>query len=120
MRTVNTKTQAKNIAKEASDHKAKDIVVMDLRHVASFADYFVICSGGSERHVQAIADAVAFDQKKRGKKLLGEEGRSNARWILLDYGDVIMHIFYDEERRHYNLENLWHDAKRVMFKGITS
>ena len=73
MRTVNTKTQAKNIAKEASDHKAKDIVVMDLRHVASFADYFVICSGGSERHVQAIADAVAFDQKKRGKKLLGEE-----------------------------------------------
>ncbi len=107
---------AKKIAEIASDKKAQDLVVLDLQKVTSFTDYFIICSGGSERQVQAIADSIAAEMKKDGHRLIGEEGKRNARWILLDFGDVIVHVFYGDERKLYDLERLWHDAKVVPFK----
>lgn len=109
---------ARKIAKIASAHKAGDIIVLDLRKLVSFTDYFVIASGGSDRHVQAIADSIHDDIRKAGRLPLGEEGMRQGHWALIDYGDVVAHIFYESDRRHYQLERLWHDATRVVFKGI--
>ncbi|MFA5811043.1 MAG: ribosome silencing factor [bacterium] len=113
-----TRTLAKEIAKIASDHKAVDIAVLDLRKLTSFTDFFVICSGTSDRQVTAIADAIHQGLKEKGRLPLGDEGTSKGRWALLDYGDVVTHIFYQAERDHYQLEKLWYDAPRISFKGI--
>ena len=109
---------AKKIAEIASDHKAIDIVVLDLRSLTSFADYFVIVSGASDRQVGAIAEAVRQDIKAMGRLPISEEGLRAGHWALLDYGDVILHIFYGEDREYYQLERLWHDAPRVKFSSI--
>jgi len=110
---------AKAIAQIASDHQAIDIKVLDLRKVTSFTDFFIICSGGSDRQVKAIADAIHYDLKKdTGRMPLGEEGMGNGQWALIDYGDVVAHVFYHDVRDHYQLEKLWSDAKEVEFKGI--
>lgn len=109
---------ARNIAKIASDHKAQDIVVLDLKKVTSFTDYFVICSGASDRQVLAIADAIHYDMKKIGIRPIGEEGMKDGHWALIDFGDVVAHVFYREVREYYQLERLWHDAPRLAFKGI--
>jgi ribosome-associated protein len=96
----------------ASDKKATDIVVLDLREVTSFADYFLICSGTSTRQVQAIADEILDKLKQAGAHMLHREGYEVAEWVLLDYGDFIAHIFVQSARQFYNLERLWRDAKR--------
>lgn len=114
-----TKKLAKKVAKIASDHKAIDIKVLELKKVTSFTDYFIVCSGSSDRQVQAIAGAISEELRKDGRKPLGEEGIREGRWALIDYGDVVAHIFYEPEREHYQIEKLWHDAPRVEFKGIT-
>ena len=113
-----TREIARKIAGIASDHKAEDIVVMDLRPVTSFTDYFVVASGMSDRQVQAIADSVRDEMKRAGRLPISEEGFRDGHWALIDYGDVILHVFYHEDREHYQLESLWHDAPRVKFKGI--
>lgn len=110
---------AKRIATIASDHKAIDIAVLDLRKLTSFTDFFIICSGASDRQVQAIARAIHHEIKEAGRLPLGEEGIDSGRWALLDYGDVVTHVFYQEERDYYQLERLWHDAPRVTFAGVT-
>src|SRR4051812_18115644 len=97
----------------ASDKKALDIVVLDLREVASFTDYFVITSGTNIRQVQAIADDVVEQLKKQGTRAARVEGYKTAEWVLVDYGDFIVHVFEDKARRFYDLERLWRDAKRV-------
>jgi ribosome-associated protein len=97
----------------ASDKKALDIVVLDLREVASFTDYFVITSGTNVRQVQAISDEVVEQLKKQGTRALRVEGYNTAEWVLVDYGDFIVHVFEDKARRFYDLERLWRDAKRV-------
>ena len=97
----------------AGDKKALEMVVLDLREVASFTDYFLITSGTNVRQVQAIADEVVEQLKKQGTRPARVEGYTTAEWVLVDYGDFILHVFEDKARRFYDLERLWRDAKRV-------
>src|ERR687886_769743 len=97
----------------ASDKKALDIVVLDLRDVASFTDYFIITSGTNVRQVQAIADEVVEQLKKQGTRAARVEGYNTAEWVLVDYGDFIIHVFDNKARQFYDLERLWRDAVRV-------
>jgi ribosome-associated protein len=98
----------------AGEKKAHDLVALDLREVASFTDYFLIASGTNVRQVQAIADAVEEELRKRLRvKPARVEGYKSAEWILLDYGDFIFHVFEEKSRRFYDLERLWRDAARV-------
>jgi len=98
----------------AAEKKAIDTVVLDLREIASFTDYFIIASGANERQVQAISDEVVDTLKKSGTPVTRVEGYKTAEWILLDYGDFVMHIFGDKARKFYDLERLWRESKRVM------
>jgi ribosome-associated protein len=100
-------------AKAASEKKAVDLLVLDLRTVASFTDYFVLCSGSNVRQVQSIADGVEQELRTYGRRPLHTEGYSAAEWILLDYGDFIVHVFGTQARKFYDLERLWRDAGRV-------
>jgi ribosome-associated protein len=101
-------------AVEAADAKqAKDVKVLDLREITSFADFFVIASGANARQIQAIADEVEIQLKKLGEYPLSVEGYQNAEWVLLDYGDYLIHIFTEKARQYYDLERLWRDAKTV-------
>jgi ribosome-associated protein len=100
-------------ARAATDKKATDLVVLDLREVASFTEYFLICSGASTRQVQAVSNAVEEALLQSAKRPLHIEGYSSAEWILLDYGDFIVHVFGQASRRFYDLERLWRDAPRV-------
>ena len=98
----------------AGEKKAHDLVVLDLREVASFTDYFVIASGTNVRQVQAVADAVQEQLRKHLRvKPARVEGYGSAEWVLLDYGDFIFHVFEEKSRRFYDLERLWRDAARV-------
>jgi ribosome-associated protein len=99
----------------AIDKKALDIVIYDLRKISSIADIFMICSGTSSRQVQAIADAIMEEMDNRGIRCHHVEGYEAGRWVLLDYNDVIVHIFYEETRRFYSLERLWGDAPTIVF-----
>jgi ribosome-associated protein len=93
--------------------KAIQVVILDVRGLTSLADAFIICSGRSNRQVTAIADFVQRDLKKKGKKPINVEGKKEGHWVLMDYGDVIIHIFYDSLRNFYDLEGLWIDARRL-------
>ena len=93
--------------------KAIQVVILDVRELTSLADVFIICSGRSNRQVTAIADFVQRDLKKKGKKPINVEGKKEGHWVLMDYGDVIIHIFYDSLRSFYDLEGLWIDAQRL-------
>jgi ribosome-associated protein len=93
--------------------KAIDLVVLDLRKLSSIADVFIICSGRSNRQVSAIAEHIQVDLKKHGITPLSVEGKKEGHWVLLDYGHVIIHIFYEPIRGFYDLEGLWIDAERI-------
>jgi ribosome-associated protein len=97
----------------ALDHKAIDLAILEVKNLSSFTDYFVISSGNSDRQVQAIASHIEEKLGKQGFHPLGIEGKREGRWVLLDYGDVIIHIFYHPIRDFYDLERLWSDAPRV-------
>lgn len=97
----------------AIDTKAEDVRVRHLEPVTSFADYFVIASGTNERQVQAIANAVEEKLRELAVKPLHVEGYAAAQWILLDYGDFLVHALLEERRAHYGLERLWRDAPEV-------
>jgi ribosome-associated protein len=100
-------------ANAALDKKARKLVILSVKDISSFADYFIICSGTSDRQVQAIAASVQEHMKKAGFLPLGVEGESHARWVLMDYGDVLIHIFYEPVREFYDIERLWSDAPRM-------
>ena len=100
-------------AHAASEKKATDLALLDLREIASFTEFFLICTGASTRQVQAISNAIEDTLRKSGKRPLHIEGYSSAEWILLDYGDFIVHVFSPASRRFYDLERLWRDARRV-------
>ena len=100
--------------KAVLERKAEDILVLDVRKLTSVADAFLICSGRSNRQVTAIADSVYRTLKKQGIRPLSVEGKSEGHWILMDYGHVIIHIFYETVREFYDLEGLWRDAEKVM------
>ena len=92
--------------------KAKNIVVLNVKDLSSFTDYMLICSGATDRQVQAVSSAVQEYMKKEGIRPMGVEGESNAEWVLLDYDDVVISIFQESARSFYGLENLW-DAPRM-------
>jgi ribosome-associated protein len=101
-------------AAEAADSKqAKDIKVLDLREITSFADFFLIASGANARQIQAIADEIEIQLKELGEYPHSVEGYQNAEWVLLDYGDYLIHIFTEKARQYYDLERLWRDGKTV-------
>ena len=97
----------------ASEKKAIEPVVLDLREIASFTDYFVIVSGANERQVQAISDEIYESLKKSGHAAARVEGYKTAEWILLDYGDFVVHVFEQKARKFYDLERLWRESKRI-------
>jgi len=97
----------------ASEKKASNLVVLDLQGLTSIADVFIICSGRSNRQVNAIADAIVARLKKSKIKPLSVEGTREGHWVLLDYGHVVIHVFYEPVRQFFDLEGLWADAKRI-------
>lgn len=104
---LKSKTKALAMAGACSDKKALDIVTIDMKKMSSVCDYFVIASGASTTQVRAIADNIVKKLKEKNEKAWHVEGQAEALWILLDYGDVVGHIFLEETRRYYDLEQLW-------------
>lgn len=94
----------------ALNRKPQKLSIIRISELSSFADYFIICSGSSDRQVQAIAEAIREGLKKNGILPLGIEGERAGQWILMDYGDLVVHIFYEPLREFYNIEGLWSDA----------
>lgn len=110
---VDTPTRVRDAVAAADDRKAIDLRVLHLEKVSDFTDFFLICTGTSERQVQAIADAVQERMREEQVRPLHVEGYSRGQWVLLDYGDFVVHIFQEEPRRFYSLERLWGDAPDV-------
>ncbi|MBI5632363.1 MAG: ribosome silencing factor [Nitrospirae bacterium] len=114
----------KDLALKAADaalqKKAQDLVVLELIGLTVIADYFVICSGESTTQVKAIADFIEHDLLKQGIRPMGKEGLNYGHWALLDYGDVVIHVFERESREYYSLEKLWMDAKTIEVHEDTS
>lgn len=100
-------------ADAVEDKKARDVVVLDISGLSVIADYFIICSANSRTQVQAIADAVEGKMGEKGVPCKGIEGMDDAKWVLLDFGDLVVHVFQEEERRFFDLERLWGDAPRL-------
>lgn len=105
---------ARRIVELAEDKKAADIVLLDLGELTTVADAFVICSGGSERQIAAIADGILGGLRDEGVKPFGREGTPESHWVLVDFGSVIVHIFTPPERDYYQLEKHWSGAKTVL------
>ncbi len=98
--------------------KAGQIIILDVKNMTTFADTFIICSARSNRQATAIAEFVSTYLKKQGKKVLNIEGKKEGHWVLMDYGDVIIHIFFEPLRSFYDLEGLWIDARRIRTKAL--
>jgi ribosome-associated protein len=105
---------ARRIVELAEDKKAADIVLLDLTELTAVADHFVICSGGSERQLDAIADGVISGLRDEGVRPYGREGTPASHWVLVDFGSVIVHVFTPPERDFYQLERHWAEAKTVL------
>ncbi len=97
----------------AEDKKAEDLIVLDVKKQSSFAQYFIIAHGNTDRHVNAIAENIMSEMKKKGEPVWQVEGLREAKWVLLDFGSVVVHVFIKELRGFYALETLWGDAKRI-------
>lgn len=95
------------------ERKAEDVVVLDVRRLTSYTDVFIIASGRSNRQVSAIGQHILTEMKNKGVQAFSSDGMEEGKWVLLDYGDVIIHVFYEETRRFYDLEGLWADARRI-------
>jgi ribosome-associated protein len=109
--------QARRLAEAAQGKNAEDVVALDVGELTTFADAFVIATAGSDRQARAVADAVVERAKGQGEAVLGVEGYEDGRWILIDAGDVIVHVFVREAREHYDLDRLWADAPRIALPG---
>src|SRR4030043_1340934 len=110
---ADSKTTSLLCLKAALEKKALDPVLVELKGMTSFTDYFLLCSGKSDRQVQAIAQGIEEALKKKGIRPLGQEGMTGGRWVLMDYADVVVHIFLEPVRNFYDLEGLWIDAPRI-------
>lgn len=111
---------ARAAADALADKKGLDIVLLDVGDLLAITEVFVIATGTSRPHVQSLADNVVEKLKDGGRRSLRDEGRSEAEWVLLDYGDFVVHIFQDEQRQFYGLERLWGDARRLEWEPIAS
>jgi len=111
--------KAEAVVGAALDRKAQDVVALDVRAQSSYADTFIIATGTSDRHTRAVADAILDAMAARGETRLGIEGHDEGRWVLIDFGDLIVHVFQEEVRVHYDLERLWSDAP-VFARGDTA
>ncbi len=100
-------------ADAAWDRKALGLRALDIRGLVSYTDFLVICSGNTDRHVGAISESIEQSLRESGRRALGIEGRQGNRWVLMDYGDVIIHIFTEAERDVYGLDGLWNDAPEL-------
>ena len=109
--------KARRAARAALDKKAIDLTVLDVQGVSSVTDYFLVCSGRSAPHVKTIADAIREELKGDGVRPLHIEGQPDSGWVLLDYGDVLMHVFLEDTRAYYALERLWGDAPSISVDG---
>ena len=114
-RKISSKTLALNISKIALDKKAQEIVIIDIAEKVDYADYLVICTGTSRRHVKTICNDMEGIMKRKRVVPLGIEGEIDGNWILMDYGSVIVHIFHSDTRYYYDLDGLWLDADRLAF-----
>lgn len=101
------------MANAALSKKAEDVVILHIGKLSSFTDYFVIASGSSERQVRAIATAIEETLKEKGTRPIGMEGAVGSQWVLVDYGNVVAHVFHESARMFYDLEGLWAKAARV-------
>ena len=108
-----SRKKAVRAAETALDKKAKDTIVLELKDLSTFADYFVICSGENPAQIRAIAEAIQESFSKDRILPLGKEGLQSAHWVLIDYGDIVINIFDEETRAYYELEKLWIDAPRI-------
>ncbi len=106
------------ISDVALDKQAGTLEIIDVSNKVDYTHYLVICSGRSERHVEALVGAVEVALKKEGVHALGVEGRQANQWVLMDYNDVVLHIFEDQRRGFYDLDSLWIDAKRVPLRQV--
>ncbi|MBF0565815.1 MAG: ribosome silencing factor [Nitrospirae bacterium] len=113
---ISAEDKVKTIVKALYDKQGDDIMVLDLRGLTVIADYFVICSAQSSTKTAALADGVGEKLSALGVKPMNVEGMANASWVLMDYNDVIVHVFLEEQRQYYKLERLWLDAPRVAVK----
>ena len=104
---------AREAAEAAFDLKAEALVVLDVSEVSSFADTFILVTGRSDRQARSICDAIERRLRAQGERPLGIEGYNDGRWVLMDFGDLIIHIFIPDVRAHYDLERLWSDAPRL-------
>ncbi len=111
--TDNPTEDLNRFVKAAADRKAVGLVLLDVHDLTSVADVFMICSGRSNRQVSAIADHIQRELKQQGVKALSVEGKQEGHWVLMDYGHVVIHVFYEPVRRFYDLESLWIDAPRI-------
>jgi ribosome-associated protein len=113
---TNSRIKSELIAEAAANKKATGLVLLEMRGMTSFTDYFVICSGKSDRQVQAIAQGIEEILAKEGIYPLGLEGMAEGKWVLMDYEDVVVHIFLEPVRQFYDLEGLWIEAPRIESK----
>ncbi len=113
---MNTKEAIKAAVKALDDKKAKDIEVIEISDLTSVADYFVICTATSSTHAKTLADEVEEALKEDTERTFHREGYRDTSWILVDYNDIVFHIFYGESRDFYNLEHLWADGTKVDIK----
>ncbi len=111
--SLDSREKAVEIARLILDKKGERVVILDIKDLSTVADYLVICSGGSERHIQAMATWIGEELEKTGESPLGVEGLPEGRWVLMDYNDVVVHLFLEEVRTFYNLEGLWAEAPRI-------
>jgi ribosome-associated protein len=112
-RQKSSKEIATLCARTALDKKAEDPVILDVRKLCSYTDFFVIISGRSTRHVQGLAETIEAELRSKRLSTTGAEGLKEGTWVLLDYSDVVVHIFYSETRKFFDIEGLWHDATRI-------
>ena len=108
-----SKHTAELAGRAAIEKKGTDVLLLDLRGMSGYADFLVIASGNNERQLEAVADEVEKALKEKGHRLVGAEGNKSSHWQLLDFGDVVVHVFHEDERHHYDLEGLWADAPRT-------
>jgi ribosome-associated protein len=108
---------AQRAARAALDKRAADLTVLDVQRVSSVTDYFLVCSGKSTPHLRTIVDAIRTELKADGVRPLHAEGKPESGWVLLDYGDVLVHVFLEDTRAYYALERLWGDAPSVPIEG---